>query len=149
MITPCIRRTSWSTAEVDGAPVRRTSTASDSRIGSPTISRPACRSVVPVETTSAITSATPSRTAVSTAPSSRTTSASTPCSAKCFASSPPYDVATRLPAKSATDVADPGRAAKRKVDSPKPSGSSSSAGAPLSSSRSRPVMPTSSSPEPT
>ena len=45
--------------------------------------------------------------------------------------------------------AEPGRAANRNVDSPKPSCRISSAGAPLSSSRSRPVMPTSSSPEPT
>ena len=37
--------------------------------------QPACRRVAPVSTTSAITSATPSRTAVSTAPSSRVTSA--------------------------------------------------------------------------
>ena len=39
--------------------VRRTSTASDSRIGAPNSSSPARRSVVPVETTSAMTSATP------------------------------------------------------------------------------------------
>jgi hypothetical protein len=60
---------------VGSVSARRTSTASDSRIGSPTISRPAWRSVVPVDTTSAITSATPRRTAVSTAPSRGITSA--------------------------------------------------------------------------
>ena len=42
------------------APARVTSTASDSRITSPKISSPAWRSVLPVSTTSAITSATPS-----------------------------------------------------------------------------------------
>ena len=72
-----------------------------------------------------------------------------PRSAKYFASRPPYDVATRMPAKSPTVAADPGFAANRNVDSAKPSCRISSAGAPLSSSRSRPVMPTSSSPEPT
>ena len=52
--------------------------ASDSRIGSPNSSSPAWRRVVPVSTTSAITSATPSRMAVSTAPSSEISRVITP-----------------------------------------------------------------------
>ena len=55
------------------APRRVMRTAEDSRIGSPKISRPAWRSVLPVSTTSAMASATPSWMLVSTAPSRRTT----------------------------------------------------------------------------
>ena len=80
-------------------PTRRTSTASERRIGSPITTRPAWRSVVPVSTTSAMTSATPSWMEVSTAPSSRITSALTPCSARCLATSPGKEVATRRPAE--------------------------------------------------
>ena len=60
------------------SPPRVTSTASDSRITSPKVARPAALSVLPVSTTSAITSATPSWMLVSTAPSSRVTVASMP-----------------------------------------------------------------------
>ena len=61
-------------------PSRRISTASLRRISSPKTSSPCWRSVVPVSTTSAMTSATPRVIAVSTAPSRRTTSALTPWS---------------------------------------------------------------------
>ena len=63
-------------------------TASLRRIGSPKTSRPWLRSVVPVSTTSAMTSATPRVIAVSTAPSRRTTSPLTPCSVRCAETSP-------------------------------------------------------------
>ena len=49
----------------------------------------------------------------------------------------------------APQVNAPGAAAKRNVDSPNPSGAISAASDPESSSRSRPVMPTSSAPDPT
>jgi hypothetical protein len=75
-------------------------TASDFMIGSPKTSRPALRSEVPVSTTSAMTSATPSSMAVSTAPSRWTTEASTPLSARYLATMPSYEVATVLPARS-------------------------------------------------
>ena len=59
-------------------PPRVISTAADSRMISPKVARPAARRVVPVSTTSAITSATPSWMLVSTAPSRRVTEASMP-----------------------------------------------------------------------
>ena len=55
----------------------------------------------------------------------------------------------RCPARSATPAAVPGIAAKRNVEPAKPSDMIDSARAPESSSRSSPVMPTSSRPEPT
>ena len=123
-------------------PARVISTASDSRIGSPKTSSPALRSVLPVSTTSAITSATPSCTLVSTAPSSRVTVASTPCSSRCRRTTPAYDVAIRLPARS-LDAGEPCRAGRRSGTASGRSRacSTSSALAPESSSRSRPVMP--------
>ena len=73
-------------------------------------SSPACRSVLPVSTTSAITSATPSWMLVSTAPSSRVTVASMPRSSRNRRTTPAYDVAIRLPARSVEVGVRPGRA---------------------------------------
>ena len=73
------------------------STASDSRIGSPNVSSPALDSVLPVSTTSATASATPSWMLLSTAPSRRFTVASIPRSARYPATIPTYDVAMRAP----------------------------------------------------
>jgi ATP phosphoribosyltransferase len=58
--------------------LRREGVTVDLRMTGPKISRPCRRSVVPVSTTSATASATPSRTADSTAPSSRMRSTVTP-----------------------------------------------------------------------
>jgi hypothetical protein len=58
-------------------------------------------------------------------------------------------VATVLPVRSATPFAVPGLAANWKVERAKPSGRISSALAPESMSRSRPVMPMSRRPEET
>ncbi len=85
----------------DGAwPARVTSTASDSRMLSPKVSNPAWRSVLPVSTTSATTSATPSWMLVSTAPSRRMTVASMPRSSRKLWTTPTYEVAIRMPASS-------------------------------------------------
>src|SRR5690606_3819161 len=83
-----------------------------------------------VDTTSAITSATPSRTAFSTAPSSRVTCAEMPASARWRCTRPGYAVAMRRPARSARLRTVPGRAAYRKVDAPKSSPITSSAAGP-------------------
>ena len=114
---------------------------------------PAARSVVPVSTTSQTASATPSRQAVSTAPSSLTTPALIPCSSRKRCSSTGYAVAIRLPASCSTSsMPDSIGEANRNDERPKPSGMTSTAalsspvdGA-VSSSMSRPVMPTSSVP---
>ena len=95
---------------------------------SPTTSSPAWRSVLPVSTTSAIASATPSRTADSTAPSSRITVASTPCCSRWRRTTPGYDVAIRSPARSVASWTVPVGAANRKREPPYPSPSTSSAG---------------------
>ena len=110
MMTPCRRRSSWSTRAIRrrrrGAP-ERPRTRGAGRRKSP-VRR--CATWTPSSTTSAIASATPSRTAVSTAPSSRITRPSTPRSARCGRSRPGYAVAMRLPARSSTVAAIPGRA---------------------------------------
>ncbi|CAB4366873.1 unannotated protein [freshwater metagenome] len=118
-------------------------------MGSPKVASPACFSVFPVLTTSAIKSATPRRTLLSTAPSSRTTEAEIPKSLKHFSTNPGYAVATRFPEISFSfQLCDAG-AANRKVEEPKSSERISCAEAPESIRRSRPVIPASSSPEPT
>ncbi len=127
------------------------STAVDSSSGLPTASRPAWRRVAPVDTTSAITSATPSRIAFSTAPSRRITEALIPKSSRWRWTTPGYAVAMRRPARSAGVAlpTSPGRPAKRNVAPPKSRSRISSAPLRESTSRSRPVMPRSRSPEPT
>ena len=130
-------------------PLRAITIASLVKIGSPNIFRPAWRSVLPVLTTSAIRSATPRRTLLSTAPSRRTTSADIFSEFRYAPTKPGYAVATRFPEISLTLQSRSMGAANRKVEAPKSSEMSSLAGAPESMSRSRPVIPASSSPEPT
>ncbi len=72
-----------------------------------------------------------------------------PLSARCLATMPSYEVATVRPARSSMPLAVPGLPAKRKVERAKPSGRISSALAPESMSRSRPVRPMSRRPEET
>ena len=149
MTTPCSRRIRISSPDGSAVPARLIKMASETRIGSPKIASPACFKVFPVETTSAMRSATPRRTLLSTAPSSRTTEALMFRSLRRFSTSPGYAVATLLPEISAIFQVDEAGAAKRKVDPPKSRAKISSASAPESIKRSRPVIPASSSPEPT
>ena len=123
--------------------------ASEIKIGSPNIAKPACFKVLPVLTTSAIRSATPKRTLLSTAPSKRTTLAEIFKSARCFSTNPGYAVATLLPDIDATENDSLAGPANLNVEAPKSSGKISSAKAAESMSKSRPVIPASSSPEPT
>ena len=99
------------------APIK---TASLSKIGSPIIARPACLRVVPVDTTSAIASATPNFIELSTAPSSETISEFILKRFKAWVRIPGYDVAIRLPCRalSVVEFARPAGSAKRKVDFP-------------------------------
>jgi len=116
---------------------------------SPKIVKPAARRVPPVDTTSAITSATPRRIELSTAPSRRTIEALIFFEAKKLSSKPGYAVAIRLFCKSASPILAPEVAANLKVLLPKSSGRTSEAPAPESRRRSLPVIPASSSPLPT
>ena len=123
--------------------------ASLSKRTSPKILNPAALSVPPVDTTSAITSATPRRMELSTAPSNLTIVAFKFLESRKLSKRPGYAVAIRLPARSfSVNFFSPGPA-KRNVLRPKSSGRTSLAGAPESKSKSRPVIPASSSPLPT
>ena len=86
---------------------------------------------------------------LSTAPSSRTMVAFTPKDSRLCCTKPGYAVAIRLPEMSLIFQSFPIGAANRKVELPKSKESTSSAGAAESISKSRPVIPASSSPDPT
>ena len=130
-------------------PLRVIRIASLSSKTSPKIVKPAARNVPPVDTTSAMTSATPKRTELSTAPSRRTIDALIFFASRKLSSKPGYAVAIRLFCKSEISIFAPEVAANLKVLFPKSNGNTSVALAPESRSRSLPVIPASSSPLPT
>jgi translation initiation factor IF-2 len=102
------------------------------------------RSVLPLETRSTIASASPSRGASSTEPCTSTSSTVSGSSAR---ASRGKLVATRAPARSASDrTVDSVGTAASSVHAPKPRRSSSTTSAPLSSTMSSPVMPQSTTP---